>query len=136
MTKPLEGYKVIEIAQEIQGPFASMLLAHMGASVVKVEHPASGDLSRWMITSLVGGPTVNNPQVSHYFIAMNHGKRSLTLDLKKPAAVEIVRKMAATYDVLVTNYRPGVLDRLGLGYEDLSRINPKLVYAQGSSWGP
>ncbi len=136
MTKPLEGYKVIEIAQEIQGPFASMLLADMGASVVKVEHPASGDLSRWMLISLIGGPKVNNPQVSHYFIAMNQGKRSLTLDLKKPAAVEIVHKMAATYDVLVTNYRPGVLDRLGLGYEALTRINPKIVYAQGSSWGP
>ena len=136
MTKPLEGYKVIEIAQEIQGPFASMLLAYMGASVVKVEHPASGDLSRWMFTSLVGGPQVSNPQVSHYFIAMNQAKRSITLDLKKPAAIEIVRKMAQSYDVLVTNYRPGVLDRLGLGYEDLLRINPQIVYAQGSSWGP
>jgi crotonobetainyl-CoA:carnitine CoA-transferase CaiB-like acyl-CoA transferase len=136
MTKPLEGYKVIEIAQEIQGPFASMMLANLGARVVKVEHPASGDLSRWMFTSLIGGPTVNNPQVSHYFIAMNQGKRSITLDLKKPAAVEVVRRMAASYDVLVTNYRPGVLDRLGLGYEDLLRINPRIVYAQGSSWGP
>jgi len=136
MTKPLEGYKVIEIAQEIQGPFASMLLAYMGASVVKVEHPASGDLSRWMLTSLIGGPEVNNPQVSHYFIAMNQAKRSITLDLKKPAAVEVVRRMASSGDVLVTNYRPGVLDRLGLGYEELLRINPKIVYAQGSSWGP
>jgi crotonobetainyl-CoA:carnitine CoA-transferase CaiB-like acyl-CoA transferase len=136
MTKPLEGYKVIEIAQEIQGPFASMLLAYMGADVVKVEHPASGDLSRWMMTSLIGGPAVNNPQVSHYFIAMNQRKRSLTLDLKKPAAIEVVRRMAAQYDVLITNYRPGVLDRLGLGYEELLRINPRIVYAQGSSWGP
>jgi crotonobetainyl-CoA:carnitine CoA-transferase CaiB-like acyl-CoA transferase len=136
MTKPLEGYKVIEIAQEIQGPFASMMLAYMGASVVKVEHPASGDLSRWMFTSLIGGPQVNNPQVSHYFIAMNQAKRSITLDLKKLAAVEVVRRMAASYDVLVTNYRPGVLDRLGLGYDELLRINPKIVYAQGSSWGP
>ncbi len=136
MTKPLDGYKVIEIAQEIQGPFAAMMLANLGADVVKVEHPASGDLSRWMMTSLIGGPTVNNPGVSHYFIAMNQGKRSITLDLKKPAAVEVVRRMAARYDVLLTNYRPGVLDRLGLGYEQLLRVNPKIVYAQGSSWGP
>jgi crotonobetainyl-CoA:carnitine CoA-transferase CaiB-like acyl-CoA transferase len=136
MSKPLEGYKVIEIAQEIQGPFAGQTLAQLGASVVKVEHPASGDLSRWMFTSLIGGPEVNNPQVSFYFIAMNQGKRSITLDLKKPAAVDVVRKMAASYDVLITNYRPGVLDRLGLGYEDLLRLNPRLVYAQGSSWGP
>ncbi len=136
MSKPLEGYKVIEIAQEIQGPFASMLLAFLGASVVKIEHPASGDLSRWMLTSLIGGAEVKNPQVSHYFIAMNQHKRSITLDLKKPAAVQVVRRMAESYDVLITNYRPGVLDRLGLGYEELLRINPKIVYAQGSSWGP
>jgi CoA:oxalate CoA-transferase len=136
MTKPLEGYKVIEIAQEIQGPFASMLLAYLGADVVKVEIPPSGDVSRYMVMSLIAGPEVSNAQLSHYFIAMNQQKRSITLDLKKPAAVEIVRRMAQSYDVLVTNYRPGVLDRLGLGYEELQRINPKIVYAQGSSWGP
>ncbi len=136
MTKPLDGYKVIEIGQEIQGPFAGKLLADLGASVVKVENPRTGDLSRWMMTSLIGGPEVNNPQLSHYFIAMNQGKRSITLDLKTPGAVEVVRRMAASYDVLITNYRPGVLDRLGLGYDVLSRINPKIVYAQGSSWGP
>ncbi len=136
MTKPLEGYKVIEIGQEIQGPFAGKLLADLGASVVKVENPRTGDLSRWMLTSMIGGPEVNNPQVSAYFIAMNQGKRSITLDLKTPGAVEVVRRMAASYDVLITNYRHGVLDRLGLGYEELSRINPKLIYAQGSSWGP
>ncbi len=79
---------------------------------------------------------MNNPQLSAYFIAMNQGKRSITLDLKTPGAVEVVRRMAAAYDVLITNYRHGVLDRLGLGYAELSRINPKLIYAQGSSWGP
>ncbi len=136
MTKPLDGYKVIEIGQEIQGPFAGKLLADLGASVVKVENPRTGDLSRWMMTSLIGGPEVNNPLLSHYFIAMNQGKRSITLDLKTPGAVEVVRRMAASYDVLITNYRPGVLDRLGLGYDELSRINPKIIYAQGSSWGP
>jgi CoA:oxalate CoA-transferase len=136
MTKPLHGYKVIEIGQEIQGPFAGKLLADLGASVVKVENRASGDLSRWMLATLIWGPEVKNAQVSGYFIAMNQGKRSITLDLKQPAAVEVVRRMAASYDVLLTNYRIGVLDRLGLGYEDLSRINPKIVYAQGSSWGP
>jgi len=136
MTKPLEGYKVIEIGQEIQGPFAGKLLADLGASVVKVENPRTGDLSRWMLTSMIGGAEVNNPQVSAYFIAMNQGKRSITLDLKTPGAVEVVRRMAAAYDVLITNYRHGVLDRLGLSYAELSRVNPKLIYAQGSSWGP
>src|SRR5271155_3215026 len=136
MSKPLEGIKVVEIAQEIQGPFASLILADMGADVVKVENKETGDLSRWMLAALIGGPDVHNATVSHYFIAMNRGKRSITADLKKPDAIEMVRRMVKSYDVLVTNYRPGVLDRLGLGYDDVRKINPRIVYAQGSSWGP
>jgi CoA:oxalate CoA-transferase len=136
MSKPLEGIKVVEIAQEIQGPFATLFLADMGADVVKVENKETGDLSRWMLAALIGGPEVKNAAVSHYFIAMNRGKRSITADLKKPDAIEIVRRMIKSYDVLVTNYRPGVLDRLGLGFEEARKINPKIVYAQGSSWGP
>jgi CoA:oxalate CoA-transferase len=136
MTKPLDGIKVIEIGQEIQGPFAGLFLADMGADVVKIENKETGDLSRWMLTALIGGPEVRNAEVSHYFIAMNRGKRSISCDLKNPQAIELVRRMAKTYDVLLTNYRPGVLDRLGLGYEQIRKINPKIVYAQGSSWGP
>jgi crotonobetainyl-CoA:carnitine CoA-transferase CaiB-like acyl-CoA transferase len=136
MSKPLAGIKVVEIAQEIQGPFAGLILADMGAEVTKVENKETGDLSRWMLTSLIGGPEVRNPTVSHYFIAMNRGKRSITADLKKPAAIEIVRRMIAKADVVLTNYRPGVLDRLGLGYDDCVSINSKVVFAQGSSWGP
>ncbi len=136
MSKPLEGIKVIEIAQEIQGPFASQLLCELGASVTKIENRETGDLSRFMLAALIGGASVNNPQVSHYFIAMNKGKRSITLDLKKPKATEIVHRLAKAHDILLTNYRPGVLDRLGLGYEELRKANPKLVYAQASSWGP
>ncbi|HTR63777.1 MAG TPA: CoA transferase [Candidatus Binataceae bacterium] len=136
MAKPLEGIKVIEIGQEIQGPFAGLFLADQGAEVVKVENKETGDLSRWMAASLIGGPDVKNAAVSHYFIAMNRGKRSITADLKKPEAIEIVRRMMKAYDVLLTNYRPGVLDRLGLGYEEVRKINPRIVYAQGSSWGP
>ena len=136
MAKPLEGIKVIEIGQEIQGPFAGLFLADLGADVVKVENKETGDLSRWMAAALIGGPGVRNAAVSHYFIAMNRGKRSITADLKKPAAIEIVRRMVEAYDVLLTNYRPGVLDRLGLGYEEVRKLNPGIVYAQGSSWGP
>ena len=136
MAKPLEGIKVIEIGQEIQGPFAGLFLADLGADVVKVENKETGDLSRWMAASLIGGPGVRNAAVSHYFIAMNRGKRSVTADLKNPAAIEIVRRMVKAYDVLLTNYRPGVLDRLGLGYEEVRKLNPRIVYAQGSSWGP
>jgi CoA:oxalate CoA-transferase len=136
MAKPLDGIKVIEIGQEIQGPFAGLFLSDMGADVVKIENKETGDLSRWMLAALIGGPNVKNATVSHYFIAMNRGKRSIMADLKKPDAIGIVRRMLKTYDVLLTNYRPGVLDRLGLGFEDARKINPRIVYAQGSSWGP
>ncbi|HTY54397.1 MAG TPA: CoA transferase [Candidatus Binataceae bacterium] len=136
MAKPLEGIKVVEIGQEIQGPFAGLFLSDMGADVVKVENCETGDLSRWATNALIGGADARNPEVSAYFLAMNRGKRSITLDLKKPQAIEIVKRMAQNYDVLLTNYRPGVLDRLGLGFDDLLKVNPGLIYGQASSWGP
>ena len=94
MGKPLEGLKVIEIAQEIQGPFAGLFLADLGADIIKIENKETGDLSRWMLAQLIGGPDVKNALVSHYFIAMNRGKRSITVDLKKPDGIEIVRRLA------------------------------------------
>src|SRR5579875_213506 len=136
MSKPLEGIKVIEIAQEIQGPFAALLLSDLGAQITKIENRETGDLSRWLTAELIGGPNVKNAKSSHYFIAMNRGKRSITLDLKKKAAIGIVQRLAKTHDVLLTNYRPGVLERLGLGFDELRPINPRLIYAQASSWGP
>ena len=136
MTKPLEGIKIIEIAQEIQGPMATLFLADLGAEVTKIENRESGDVSRYLLARLVGGAEVRNANVSHYFYAMNRGKRSITADLKKKEGAGIVRRLAKTYDVLLTNYRPGVLERLGLGFEDLRLINPRIVFAQASSWGP
>lgn len=136
MSKPLAGIKIIEIAQEIQGPFAGLFLSDLGAEITKVENRETGDLSRWLMAGLIGGPNVKNANVSHYFIAMNRGKRSITADLKKKEAIEIVRRLAKTHDVILTNYRPGVLDRLGLGYEELRKVNPRIIYAQASSWGP
>src|ERR1700746_2477400 len=99
MSKPLEGIKIIEIAQEIQGPFAALFLANLGAEVTKVENRETGDVSRWLLARLAGGPQVKNANVSHYFFAMNRGKRSLTLDLKKPAGQEVIRRMVRSYDV-------------------------------------
>jgi crotonobetainyl-CoA:carnitine CoA-transferase CaiB-like acyl-CoA transferase len=131
----LAGVRVIEIAQEIQGPYASMLLADLGADVVKLEIPRTGDLSRYMRLSFVAGPDVPHADFSPYFLAMNRGKRSVTLDLKNPAGRDAARRLLAGADVLLTNYRPGVLDRLGLGWEELHRLNPRLIYASGSSWG-
>lgn len=136
MSKSLEGIKIIEIAQEIQGPFAGLFLSDLGAQITKVENRETGDLSRWLLAQLIGGPNVRHGNVSHYFTAMNRGKRSITVDLKKPEGIEIVRRLVKTHDVLLTNYRPGVLDRLGLGYEELRQINPRIIFAQASSWGP
>jgi CoA:oxalate CoA-transferase len=136
MGKPLEGIRIIEIAQEIQGTFAALFLSDLGAEITKIENRETGDLSRWLTAELIGGADVRNAKVSHYYIAMNRGKRSITLDLKKNAAIEVVRRLVKGHDVLLTNYRPGVLDRLGLGFEELRQINPRLIYAQASSWGP
>jgi crotonobetainyl-CoA:carnitine CoA-transferase CaiB-like acyl-CoA transferase len=136
MSKPLEGIKIIEIGQEIQGPFAGLFLADLGAQVTKIENRASGDVSRYMLARLVGGAKVRNANVSHYFFAMNRGKKSVTVDLKKKAGVEIVRRMVQGHDVMLTNYRPGVLDRLRLGFDDLCKVNPRIIFAQASSWGP
>ena len=136
MPGPLDGVTVIEIAQEIQGPYAGLFLADMGADVIKIEMRETGDLSRFMLVQLIAGPDTKNANFSHYFLAMNRGKRSVTLDLKKPEAEEILDRLLDSADVLLTNYRPGVLDRLGFGYEALSKRNPRLIFAQGSSWGP
>ncbi|MFN0146333.1 MAG: CaiB/BaiF CoA transferase family protein [Dehalococcoidia bacterium] len=136
MSLPLDGVKVVEIAQEIQGPFAALLLSDLGADVVKVENRETGDLSRWALAGVLGGEGTKNPDVSPYFLGMNRGKRSITVDLKTPGGIDIVHRLAAACDVLLTNYRPGVLDRLGLGFEALKVANPRIVFAQGSSWGP
>ena len=136
MSRPLEGIKVIEIGQEIQGPFAGLLLADLGADVIKIENKEGGDLSRAILVKLIGGPETRNAELSHYFHAMNRGKRSVTVDLKHPEAVGLVRRLAKVCDVVFTNYRIGVLDRLGLGFEELKKANPRIVFAQGSSWGP
>ncbi len=136
MPGPLAGIKVIEIAQEIQGPYAGLFLADTGADVIKVEMREVGDLSRYMLIQLIAGPQAPHADFSHYFLAMNRGKRSLTLDLKKPEGKEVLYRLVDRADVLLSNYRPGVLDRLGLGYEELSQRNPRLIYALGSSWGP
>ena len=98
MSKPLEGIKVIEVGQEIQGPFAGLVLADMGASVIKRSRPATGDLSRWL-AGLIGGPEAN--QDVSFFTAMNRGKRS-TLDLKKAGGVGAIHRLAKSCDVLLT----------------------------------
>jgi crotonobetainyl-CoA:carnitine CoA-transferase CaiB-like acyl-CoA transferase len=136
MSKPLEGIKVVEIGQEIQGPFAGLCLADLGADVVKIENCEGGDLSRAILAKMIGGPETRNGDRSHYYHVMNRGKRSITVNLKHPEGVEIIRRLVKSADVVFTNYRIGVLERLGLGFDDMKKLNPKIVFAQGSSWGP
>src|SRR5262245_12563154 len=126
MTKPLAGIRVIELANFIAGPLAGTLFADMGADVIKVE-PPQGDMAR------AAPPVRNGESVS--FAALNRNKRSLVLDLKRPQAGEILRKLAAGSDVLLEAYRPGALDQLGLGAAALKAVNPRLVYTSVSGFG-
>jgi CoA:oxalate CoA-transferase len=126
MPKPLAGIRVIELANFIAGPLAGTLLADMGADVIKVEPPA-GDMGR------AAPPIRNGESVS--FVALNRNKRSLVLDLKRPQAIEILLKLAAKSDVFLEAYRPGALDKLGLGSAHVKAINPRIVYTSVSGFG-
>lgn len=126
MPKPLAGIRVIELANFIAGPLCGTLLADMGADVIKVE-PPKGDMGR------ATPPIRNDESVS--FTALNRNKRSLVLDLKQPEAQEIIRKLAAKSDVLVEAYRPGALEKMSLGAEDIKKVNPKIIYTSVSGFG-
>ncbi len=126
MTSALDGLRVLDLTQVMAGPFCSMLLCDMGADVIKVEPPA-GDSTRRM----PGAVGTDSPS----FNAVNRGKRGIVVDLKQPAGRDAVRRLAAVSDVLVENYRPGVLAKFGLGYPELSSENPRLVYASISGYG-
>ena len=129
---PLSGVRVLEFGQIAAGPFAGSLLADLGADVVKVERPDGGDGMRdWPPLSL----SDSGEMFSENFASLNRNKRSLAADLKDPATVARLTKLAAACDVVVENFRPGVLPRLGLGYEQLSNVNPRLVYCSISGYG-
>jgi len=112
-----------------------MMLGDLGADVIKVERPGRGDDSRGWGPPFVGKPYGPYPGESAYFIAVNRNKRSITLNLKTPQGQEIVRQLAAVSDVLVENFRTGALDRMGLGYDDLHAVNPRMVYCSISGYG-
>jgi crotonobetainyl-CoA:carnitine CoA-transferase CaiB-like acyl-CoA transferase len=124
---PLQGIRVLDFTRVLAGPAASLALADLGAEVLKIEPPGSGDDTRTF------PPFRNN--VSHYFLSINRGKKSIVIDLKTDAGVALARDLAAKCDVLIENYRPGVMDRLGLGYAALSAINPRLIYCAISGFG-
>ncbi|TBU92574.1 CaiB/BaiF CoA transferase family protein [Phytopseudomonas dryadis] len=131
MISPLKGIRVLDLTNVLAGPFCCHQLAHMGADVIKVEVPGSGDLAR----QLGADAELNQKFMGVSFLAQNPGKRSLTLNLKNAAAREVFLKLVDSADVLVENFRPGVMARLGLGYETLKAVNPKLVYCAISGFG-
>lgn len=127
MKQALEGIKVLDLTRVLAGPYATMVMADMGADVIKIEAPGVGDDSRAF------GPYIANE--SAYFMSLNRNKRSITLNLKKPKAKELFLEMVKKADVVVENYRPGTMEKLGLGYEELKKINPGIIYAASSGFG-
>jgi crotonobetainyl-CoA:carnitine CoA-transferase CaiB-like acyl-CoA transferase len=131
MAKLLEGVRVLDLTNVLAGPFCCYQLALLGAEVIKVEAPGSGDLAR----QLGADPKLNEQRMGASFLAQNAGKRSITLNLKHPRGKEAFLRLAATADALVENFRPGVMDRLGLGYGALIEVRPDLVYCAISGFG-
>lgn len=129
--KPLQDVRVLDLTNVLAGPFCCHQLAHMGADVIKVEARLGGDLAR----QLGADVELNRRNMGVSFLAQNPGKRSITLDLKKESAKAVFRRLVRTADVVVENFRPGVMDRLGLGYAELLQENPGLVYCAISGFG-
>ncbi|XP_041816940.1 succinate--hydroxymethylglutarate CoA-transferase isoform X2 [Chelmon rostratus] len=126
--RPLEGVRVLDLTRVLAGPFTTMILGDLGAEVIKVERPGAGDETRsW------GPPFVGTE--SAYFLSVNRNKKSISVDLKHPRGANIIQELAAVCDVLVENFLPGKLDLMGLGYEQLSRLNPQLVFCSISGYG-
>lgn len=125
---PLTGVRILDFTRVLSGPYASMVLGDLGAEVIKVESPGRGDDVRGFLP--MQGP------LSHYFIALNRNKQSLALDLKSPKGLAIAKDLAASSDIVLENFRPGVMDRLGLGYEALAADNEGLIYCSITGFGP
>lgn len=129
--KPLAGVRVLDLTNVLAGPFCCHQLAHFGAEVVKVEAPGRGDLAR----NLGADADLNARGMGISFLAQNAGKKSVTLNLKRPEGVALLKQLVETADVLVENYRPGVMQRLGVGYDILKASNPRLIYCAISGFG-
>ena len=125
--KPLEGLRVLDLSRVLAGPYCTMMLADFGANIVKIEPPKVGDDSRAF------GPFVGKE--SAYFMSLNRNKRSMTLNFKRQAECDVFKEMVKQADVVVENYRPGTMEKFGLGYDVLKTINPKIIYAACSGFG-
>ena len=124
--RPLQGLRILDFSRVLTGPHATRMLCDLGAEIIKIE-PPDGDLTRFT------NPRVNS--LSTYFIQQNVGKKNISLDMSKPEAVDIVKKLVMHADILIENFRPGVMKKLGLDYGSLSALNPKLIYASITGYG-
>ena len=124
---PMDGIRIVDLSIALTGPYAAALLADQGADVIKVERPGIGDIARWV------GVMVNG--MSSLYLVCNRGKRSIAVDLTTEEGAAIVRDLAARSDVVLQNFRPGVMDRHGLGYDDIRALNPEVVYCSLSGFG-
>lgn len=127
MAKPLEGVVVLDLSRVLAAPYTGMILADMGADVIKIERPGKGDDSR------AYGPFKNGESV--YYMSLNRGKRSMTLNMKSEEGKQILKDLVKQADVLVENFRGGTMDKLGLGYDVLKEINPRLIYSACTGFG-
>ena len=127
MKGPLAGIRVLDLTQVLFGPFSTMLLSDMGAEVIKIERPGNGDIARG------NGPVVQG--VSTYFLSLNRGKKSITLNLASEQGKAAFLKLVENADILVENYKPGTMEKLGLDYESVRKVNPAIIYVAGSGFG-
>lgn len=125
--RPLEGVKVLDLSQVLSAPFCGMMLADLGAQVIKVERPGNGDISRQY------GPYIND--ISLYFCQYNRGKRGLAVDMRTEAGKGVIMDLVAQVDVVVENFKYGTLEKLGIGYEEMLKVNPQLIYGSISGFG-
>jgi CoA:oxalate CoA-transferase len=132
LEKPLDGIRIISATGALFGPYCAMLLGNMGAEVIKIEKPGSGDMNREWGPFF---PGVEGPNKSAYFAGIHRGQKSVAINLKNPKAKEILMELIKKSDVFIQNFKPGTLEEWGLGYEDLKKANPKIIYAAGSGFG-
>jgi len=125
--RALDGVRVLALETSLSGPHATKILADMGAEIIKIEKPGTGDVIRGWDTAVKG--------LSSGYVWVNGNKKSVTLDMKKPAALDILKRLAARVDVVLENFAPGAADRLGLGAKDLTTANPRLIYCSLSGYG-
>ena len=128
MSRMLEGVRVLDLTRMLAGPYGSLILADIGAEVIKIEDPDGGDPMRQMAPHFI-------KEVSAYFMAINRGKKSLCLDLRDPRGKAVFLELVSVSDVVLDNFRPGVLERLGIDHEPLSRVNPRIISVSISAFG-